>query len=143
MIQKRTKWKVALSLIFLAFLIVSKGVSARQQARTKKELMVEMGKQYGALDQKMLAGANSNKFADQDFQAMSAQCDELSKLANEYAKTEGKGDLAEIAKGLATSLDYLKQQMDRKEPIVVVSTFGRVLSFCAECHYQSRWTAAK
>jgi len=113
--------------------------SAGGQARTKKQIMVEMGEQFAALDRKMLAGALTAKFSDPDFQEVAASCDSVVRLANEYASLESNKDLASISTNLAASGTYLKQQVAGKDALVVVISYGRLLSFCAECHYQTRW----
>lgn len=137
--HRETKLKAASVLAFLVFLLITIRVSAVDQARTKKEIMVEMGKIYSGLDQKISGGVNAAKFSDAEYAEVGAQCDALTKLSNDYAKLEGKSDLNEIAKSLASTSEYLKQQIDRKDPVVMASTFGRVLSYCAECHYATRW----
>jgi uncharacterized protein YuzB (UPF0349 family) len=40
---------------------------------------------------------------------------------------------------MAGAVQYLKQQLDGKDPLISVMSFGQVLSYCAECHYQTRW----
>ena len=143
MLRGPAKCKLALIIAFFAFLIASARASAPEQARAKKEIMVEIGKVYAAMDQKMSIGVITTKFTDADYAEIAGQCDLLSRLANDYAKAEGKAELSEIAKSLATTADYLKQQVDRKDPVVTASTYGRVLSYCAECHYETRWSAGK
>ena len=139
MLQRPAKFKVASIIAVLAFFMIATRVSAGEQAKSKKEIMVEMGKVYASMDQKMALGVNAAKFTDADYAEILGQCDSLSKLATDYAKAEGKGEYAEISKSLTSTTDYLKQQVERKDPVVMASTFGRVLSYCAECHYASRW----
>jgi gas vesicle protein len=116
--------------------------SSGGQTRTKKQNMAEMGEQFTALDRKMMAGAVTSKFSDQDFQEIEAACSNLIRLANEYTGMESDQNLTSISTALATSINYLKQQLAGKDPVVVVTTSGRLLSFCAECHYQTRWKAS-
>lgn len=116
--------------------------SSGGQARTKKQNMVEMGEQFAVLERQMMAGAVTTKFSDQDFQQIEGYCDSIARLANEYASLESDKDLASISTNLAASVTYLKQQVAGKDPLIVVSTYGRLLSFCAECHYQTRWKGA-
>jgi cytochrome c553 len=130
------KLVVTLSL-FSGVLVVAD--SSGGQARTKKQNMVEMGEQFAALNQKMMAGAVTSKFSEQDFQQIEAYCDSLARLANEYAGLESDKDLAAISTTMAASVNYLKQQVTGKDSLIVVMSYGRTMSFCAECHYQTRW----
>lgn len=133
------KLVVTLSL-FSGVLVVAD--SPGGQARTKKQNMVEMGEQFAALNQKMVTGAVTSKFSEADFQQIEAYCDALARLANEYAELESDKDVAAISTGLAASVNYLKQQVAGKDSLIVVMSYGRALSFCAECHYQTRWKEA-
>ncbi|MBI4469078.1 MAG: hypothetical protein HY650_07145 [Acidobacteria bacterium] len=138
MLDHSAKLKVASILLVLTFFIISPPASAGEQARSKKEIMTEMGRVYLSMDQKMVSGINSARFTDADYAELVSQCELLTRLATDYGKAEGKPELAEIAKSLGSTTDYLKQQVERKDPVVMASTFGRVLSFCAECHYTTR-----
>jgi hypothetical protein len=101
--------------------------------------MVQMGEQFGALNRKMVGGVMSLKFSDQDFQEMTSQCDNLIRATKEYAGMETDKDLASIAASLASSAGYLKQQLAGKDAMGAAMSYGRVMSFCAECHYRARW----
>jgi len=116
--------------------------SSGGQARTKKQNMVEMGERFTALNQTMMTGAVTAKFSDQDFQQIESYCDSLARLANEYAELESDKDIASISTALAASVNYLKQQVAGKDPLIIVMSQGRLMSFCAECHYQTRWKAS-
>lgn len=130
--------KLVVTLSLFSGMLVVTG-SGGGQTRTKKQNMVEMGEQFAALNQKMVAGAVTTKFSDQDFQQIEAYCDNLTRLANEYVALETDKDLAAISTSMATSVNYLKQQVAGKDSLIVVMTYGRILTFCAECHYQTRW----
>jgi len=114
--------------------------SSRQ--RSKKENMVEMGQAYRILHTKIYAGAVEAKFTDADFQELSAQAATLIRLAEEYAKLETNADLANISRNLARDAQSVKNQADRKDAMLAVMLFGRLITYCAECHYQTRWPEA-
>jgi thymidine kinase len=115
------------------------GYSFEYQVRTKRENMTEMNEVFTALNTRMMEGAITTRFTDQDFEQVGLLCDRLAGLATEYAKMEPSEDLSAIATGMTASARYLKQQAAMKDPLVLVMTYGRLLSFCAECHYQTRW----
>jgi hypothetical protein len=140
MIRKVVSVKLVVVLSFLGGVLVAAHLSAAPQ-RSKKQNMIEMGQQFDALQRKMTAGAVSTKFTDQDFQDMTAACDALTRLANEYSQMESNQDLAAVSKRMAGTVGYLKQQIDGKDPLITVMSYGQVMSYCAECHYQSRWGA--
>jgi hypothetical protein len=114
--------------------------SSRQ--RSKKENMVEMGQAYRILHTKIYVGAVEAKFTDADFQELSAQAATLIRLAEEYAKLETNADLANISRNLARDAQSVKNQADRKDAMLAVMLFGRLITYCAECHYQTRWPEA-
>ncbi|GBC77567.1 hypothetical protein HRbin08_01046 [bacterium HR08] len=107
--------------------------------RSKKENMVEMGQAYRALHNKIFIGAIEAKFTDADFQELSAQAAALIRLAEEYARLETNADLANISRNLARDTQSVKNQADRKDAMLAVMLFGRIITYCAECHYQTRW----
>ncbi len=107
--------------------------------RSKKENMVEMGHAYRTLHEKIFTGAIEAKFTDADFQELSAQAAALIRLAEEYAKLETNADLANISRNLARDTQSVKNQADRKDAMLAVMLFGRIITYCAECHYQTRW----
>ncbi|MCS6816545.1 MAG: hypothetical protein N0A16_02895 [Blastocatellia bacterium] len=118
------------------------GLSHRAEAprqRSKKENMIEMGQVYRALHAKIYTGAVEAKFTDADFQELSAQAAALIRLAEEYAKLETNADLANISRNLARDTQSVKNQADRKDAMLTVMLFGRLITYCAECHYQTRW----
>ncbi len=107
--------------------------------RTKKDNMIEMGQAYRAIHTKIFTGAVEAKFTDQDFQDISTHYGELARLAEEYAKLESNSDLATISRNMARDAQQIKTYADRKDPLMMVNVFSRVISYCAECHYQTRW----
>jgi hypothetical protein len=139
--ESRSGLKMAVMLLSLAILCVGYGSTSSAQ-RSKKDNMVEMGQAYRAMHAKVLAGAVDNKFTDQDFQEISTQCGALARLADEYAKLESNQDLAKITLNLVQTVQSLTAQADRKDPLILVMIFGRAISYCAECHYQTRWSAS-
>lgn len=110
--------------------------------RSKKENMIEMGQAYRVLHSKIYTGAVEAKFTDADFQELSAQAATLIRLAEEYAKLETNADLANISRNLARDAQSVKNQADRKDAMLAVMLFGRLITYCAECHYQTRWPEA-
>ncbi len=138
MVNRTMGIKVVVSLGVIGSLFIGV-LSSGQQARTKKQNMVEMGEQFTALNRKMIAGAVTAKLTDQDFQEIETYSEALARLANEYAQLESDKDLAAISTNLATNASYLKQQVAGKDALVTVMSSGQLLSFCAECHYQARW----
>ncbi len=118
------------------------GASHRAEAprqRSKKENMIEMGQAYRVLHSKIYTGAVEAKFTDADFQELSTQAAALIRLAEEYAKLEANADLANISRNLARDTQSVKNQADRKDAMLAVMLFGRIITYCAECHYQTRW----
>jgi hypothetical protein len=110
-----------------------------QRPRSKKENMTEMGQVYRALHDKIYTGAIEAKFTDADFQELSTQAAALIRLAEEYAALEAKADLVNISRNLARDTQSVKNQADRKDAMLAVMLFGRIITYCAECHYQTRW----
>lgn len=141
MIRASTGTKIAVAVFSLLMLgIGSRFIGSAQ--RTKKDNMVEMGQAYRAIHDKIFTGAVEAKFTDQDFQEISANYASLARLAEEYAKLEANQDLATISRNLARDSQQIKAYADRKDPLMMVNVFSRVISYCAECHYQTRWPAA-
>jgi hypothetical protein len=101
--------------------------------------MTEMGQVYRALHDKIYTGAIEAKFTDADFQELSTQAAALIRLAEEYAALEAKADLVTISRNLARDTQSVKNQADRKDAMLAVMLFGRIITYCAECHYQTRW----
>ncbi|HXF06028.1 MAG TPA: hypothetical protein VNM72_11525 [Blastocatellia bacterium] len=125
-----------------SLLVLGTGICVISSAqRTKKDNMVEMGQAYRAIHNKVFTGAVEAKFTDQDFQEISANYAALARLAEEYAKLETNQDLATISRNLARDSQQIKAYADRKDPLMMVNVFSRVMSYCAECHYQTRWPA--
>jgi len=110
--------------------------------RSKKENMVEMGHAYRVLHNKIYTGAVEARFTDADFQEVSTQAAALIRLAEEYAKLETNAELANISRNLARDTQSVKNQADRKDAMLAVMLFGRIITYCAECHYQTRWPEA-
>jgi hypothetical protein len=132
-------WVKVGAVILFPVLLDGGGGAARPQQRSKKENMVEMGQVYKVIHTKVYTGAVDSKFTDQDFQELSNQYTALARLAEEYAKLESKDDLATMSRNLARDVQSVKNQADRKEAMLTVMLFGRAISYCAECHYQTRW----
>ncbi len=110
-----------------------------QGQRSKKENMAEMGRAYRVLHDKIFTGAVEAKFTDADFRELSTQAAALIRLAEEYATLEEKADLVNISRTLARDTQSVKNQADRKDAMLTVMLFGRIITYCAECHYQTRW----
>jgi len=138
--DKRLQLKVVVMVLLLALLGLGYWLNSPAQ-RSKKEIMAEMGQAYRVLHNKVLTGVVDSKFTDLDFQGVSSQCAAIARLAEEYAGSESKQDLATISRNLARDVQSLKAQTDRKDPIMTTIYFGRVITYCAECHYQGRWAA--
>ncbi|GEM_PF-984511 len=117
------------------------GFSSWGQQRTKKQNMVEMGEQFSMLNQKIMAGALTEKLSDKDFEEIVGYCDKLVALTKEYTEMESNQEIASISTSLEAAVNYLKQQASRKDALVAVMSYGQLLSYCAECHYRVRWAA--
>lgn len=117
------------------------GFSSWGQQRTKKQNMVEMGEQFSKLNEKIMAGALTEKLSDKDFEEIVGYCDKLVALTKEYAEMESNQEIASISTSLEAAVNYLKQQATRKDALVAVMSYGQLLSYCAECHYRVRWAA--
>jgi len=139
--DKMLQLKVVVMLLSLALLGVGYRLNLPAQ-RSKKETMAEMGQAYRVLHNKILVGVVDSKFTDADFQEASNQCAAIARLAEEYAGVESKQDLATISRNLARDVQSLKAQTDKKDPLMTTIYFGRVITYCAECHYQARWAPA-
>jgi hypothetical protein len=139
MVRNLVGIKLMVALSVLGGVIVATRAPATPQ-RTKKQNMVEMGQQFEVLERKMVVGSVSAKFADQDFQELVAACESLTRLAKEYDQLESNKEVSAISTRLGGTLEYLKQQAQGKDPLITVMSYGQVLSYCAECHYQTRWS---
>ncbi len=139
-VRKRVGWVVVGILVGISLLSSPGGADPSGQ-RSKKENMIEMGQAYRILHTKVFTGAVEAKFTDADFQELSAQAGALIRLAEEYAQLEADANLANISRNLARDTQAVKNQIDRKDAMLAVMLFGRIITYCAECHYQTRWPA--
>jgi hypothetical protein len=138
MVSRVVSVKLVVAVSVLTGVLVAAHSSTVPQ-RTKKQNMIEMGQQFDTLQRKIATGAINVKFTDADFQEMAALCEVLGRLSKEYSQLESHQDLSAISTRMAGAVQYLKQQLDGKDPLISVMSFGQVLSYCAECHYQTRW----